>query len=409
MKKQILWGVVRYALFLFSLASLSCITSKVGAQEPVVVGASRFEMYEPSLAGKRVGVVCNHTARVGERLLFDTLRARGVEVVRLFTPEHGLEGMADAGERVQSTASRAQLPEVVSLYDHNKRPPLEKVQDLDIILFDLQDVGVRCYTYISTLQYVMEACAQAKKQLVVLDRPNPNGHFVDGPLLGLKYKSFVGMHPVPWIHGMTIGEFARMIVGEGWLPGGAKLKLEVVPCLNYTHTTAYIPPIPPSPNLPNYRAILLYPSLAFFEGTTQSVGRGTDHPFQCVGSPKNPPAGGQNAARNTRWFSFVPESRPGAKKPPYKAQKCYGMDLSNLATDSLYARAKIDLTYLQTMLRLSQGTFFIKFFDQLAGTPQLRTDIQAGKSEKEIRATWQHDLTAFKKTRKKYLLYTDFE
>ncbi len=409
MSNQILWGVVRYALFLFSLASCSCITSEVGAQESVVVGAARFEVYEPWLKGKRVGVVCNHTARVGERLLFDTLRARGVEVVRLFTPEHGLEGMADAGERVQSTASRAQLPEVVSLYDHNKRPPLEKVQDLDIILFDLQDVGVRCYTYISTLQYVMEACAQAKKQLVVLDRPNPNGHFVDGPLLQLKYKSFVGMHPVPWIHGMTIGEFARMIVGEGWLPRGAKLKLEVVPCLNYTHTTAYIPPIPPSPNLPNYRAILLYPSLAFFEGTTQSVGRGTDHPFQCVGSPKNPPVGGQNVAKDPRWFSFVPESRLGAKKPPYKGQTCYGLDLSSLHTDSLYRRAKIDLTYLQTMLRFAQGTFFIKFFDQLAGTPQLRTDIQAGKSETEIRAGWQPALTAFQKTRKKYLLYPDFE
>lgn len=396
---QIVRGVVRYAL-------LFCLFLPLyGRAQEVLVGAARFEVYEPWLVKKRVGIVCNHTARVGERLLFDTLRARGVSVVRLFTPEHGLEGIADAGERVKSTASQHNLPEVVSLYDHNKRPPLDKIKDLDIILFDLQDVGVRCYTYISSLQYVMEACLQAKKRLVILDRPNPNGHFVDGPMRGAKYKSFVGMHPVPWVHGMTVGEFARMIVGEGWLPGDAKqLKLEVVTCEHYTHATPYTPPVPPSPNLPNLRAVLLYPSLAFFEGTTQSVGRGTAIPFQCVGSPKNLAQG-----KDKRWFSFVPESRPGAKKPPYLGQTCHGLDLSRLDTDSLYRQGRIDLSYLQTMAREAQGTFFIKFFDQLAGTPQLRADMQAGKTEKEIRAAWKPSLTVFKQTRKKYLLYPDFE
>lgn len=392
-------GVVRYALLFCFFLPFTTL-----AQE-VVVGAARFEIYQSWLVNKRVGLVCNHTSRVGERLLFDTLRARGVSVVRLFTPEHGLEGVADAGERVKSTAKQHDLPEVVSLYDHDKRPPLSKIKDLDVILFDLQDVGVRCYTYISTLQYVMEACLEAKKQLVVLDRPNPNGHFVDGPLRGAKYKSFVGMHPVPWVHGMTVGEFARMIVGEGWLPPHPdKLQLEVVACANYTHSTPYAPPVPPSPNLPNLRAVLLYPSLAFFEGTTQSVGRGTVIPFQCVGSPTQRHA----KATHGRWFSFVPESRPGAKKPPYLGQKCHGLDLSSLDTDSLYAQGHIDLSYLQTMLEGAQGTFFIKFFDQLAGTPQLRADLLAGKKEKDIRAAWQPALNTFKQTRKKYLLYPDF-
>ena len=319
-------------LFLFALPLL-------GMAEELKVGAACFEKYEKLLQGKRVALVCNHTSRVGERMLYDTLRERGVKLVRLFTPEHGLEGIADAGERVRSSKSRKDFPEIVSLYDHNKRLPLDKLKGIDIVLFDLQDVGVRCYTYISTMHYVMEACAQSNVPFVVLDRPNPNGYFVDGTVLELKYKSFVGMHPVPWVHGVTVGEYARMIVGEEWLGESLKLQLTVIPCEGYTHRTRYAPPVAPSPNLPNLLSILLYPSLAFFEGTTQSVGRGTDYPFQVVGSPKNVAEG----------FAFVPESRLGAKQPPFMGDTCYGINLTHEGLDSFYTNPKIRLNYLIEM------------------------------------------------------------
>ncbi|MGP1362473.1 MAG: exo-beta-N-acetylmuramidase NamZ family protein [Bacteroides sp.] len=366
----------------------------------VVVGAARFGDYLPQLKNKRVGLVCNHTSRIGETtMLWDTLQALDVKLVRLFTPEHGLEGLADAGECIKGVAKTSKLPEVVSLYNHTKRPPLEKVRDLDIVLFDLQDVGVRCYTYISTMHNVMEVCARAGVPFMVLDRPNPNGHYVDGPVLSLQYKSFVGMHPVAWVHGMTVGEFARMIVGEGWLGKGARLKLEIVPCEGYTHTTQYIPRVSPSPNLPNIRSILLYPSLAFFEGTTQSVGRGTDFPFQVVGSPRN---------KRESYF-FVPVSRVGAKQPLYCGDTCYGINLRSVAIDSFYTNPGIRFSYLFAMRRVCTSNFFIKFFNQLAGTPALRMAIEQGKTEHEIRETWTRDLVQFKKVRKKYLLYEDFE
>ncbi len=380
-------------LFLFS-----CLVVQVFAA-PVLVGAARFEAYEPFLVGRCVGLVCNHTSRVGERQLWDTLQKRGITLVRLFTPEHGLEGIADAGEHVRNQKAKRELPEVVSLYGAQKRPPKEKLQDLDILLFDLQDVGVRCYTYLSTLHYVMEACAQTGCELIVLDRPNPNGHFVDGPTLSMRYRSFVGMHPVPWVHGMTVGEYARMIRTEGWLKDSLLPPLRVVRCEYYTHTTRYEPPVPPSPNLPTLRAILLYPSLAFFEGTNQSVGRGTETPFEVVGSPQNRKQG----------FFFIPKSRPGAKHPPHIHKRCYGLDLRNVSTDSLYRSARIRLSYLKEMYKACGGKFFQKFFTQLAGTTTLRTAIERDDSEDAIRATWQSDLKAFKQIRAKYLLYTDFD
>lgn len=379
-------------LFLFALPLL-------GMAEELKVGAACFEKYEKLLQGKRVALVCNHTSRVGERMLYDTLRERGIKLVRLFTPEHGLEGIADAGERVRSSKSRKDFPEIVSLYDHNKRLPLDKLKGIDIVLFDLQDVGVRCYTYISTMHYVMEACAQSNVPFVVLDRPNPNGYFVDGTVLELKYKSFVGMHPVPWVHGLTVGEYARMIVGEEWLGESLKLQLTVIPCEGYTHRTRYVPPVAPSPNLPNLLSILLYPSLAFFEGTTQSVGRGTDYPFQVVGSPKNVAEG----------FAFVPESRLGAKQPPFMGDTCYGINLTHEGLDSLYTNPRIRLNYLIEMRKRCTGRYFIKFFDQLAGTSALRIALEQGKTESEIRESWLPALARFKKVRKKYLLYEDFE
>ena len=383
-----------FVLFLFL-----CAYSGISLAQDVEVGAARFDQYEPYLRGKRVALVCNHTSRVGQRMLYDTLRERGINLVRLFTPEHGLDGVADAGERVKSMGGNGALPEVVSLYDHNKRLPLERLKGVEVVLFDLQDVGVRCYTYISTMHYVMEACASAGVPLVVLDRPNPNGHFVDGPMLQPQYKSFVGMHPVPWVHGMTVGEYARMLIGEQWIDNAARLSLRVVPCASYTHTTHYAPPVPPSPNLPNLLAILLYPSLAFFEGTNQSVGRGTDLPFQIVGSPKNTAEG----------FSFIPEARKGAKNPPYKGDTCYGINLSCEPIDSFYTNPHIRLSYLQTMRKRTRGRFFIKFFDQLAGTTALRLALEEQKSESRIRNDWKPDLERFKAIRKKYLLYPDFE
>ena len=371
---------------------------KISIAQELEVGAARFSAYEKFVKGKKVALVCNHTSRVGERMLYDTLRDRGINLVRLFTPEHGLEGIADAGERVKGNKRQTHFPEIVSLYDHKKHLPTEKLSGVDVLLFDLQDVGVRCYTYISTMHYAMEACAAVGIPFVVLDRPNPNGHFVDGTVLDLKYKSFVGMHPVPWVHGMTVGEYARMIVGEKWLSKGSKLHLEVIPCKGYTHSTRYVPPVPPSPNLPNLLSILLYPSLAFFEGTTQSVGRGTDYPFQVVGSPKNKAEG----------FRFVPESRQGAKKPPFMGDTCYGINLTNEALDSFYTHPRIRLTYLTTVKKQCSGRYFSKFFDQLAGTTALRIALEQGKSEEDIRAMWQPALARFMKVRKKYLLYEDF-
>lgn len=387
-------GIERCVLFLILL-----VLPSLGMSKGLKVGAACFEKYEKLLQGKRVALVCNHTSRVGERMLYDTLRERGIKLVRLFTPEHGLAGRADAGERVKSLKSEKDFPEIVSLYDHNKRLPLDKLKGIDIVLFDLQDVGVRCYTYISTMHYVMEACAQSNVLFVVLDRPNPNGHFVDGTVLELKYKSFVGMHPVPWVHGLTVGEYARMIEGEGWLGKTLKLRLTVIPCEGYTHSTRYKPPVAPSPNLPSLLSILLYPSLAFFEGTTQSVGRGTDFPFQVVGSPKNIDEG----------FAFVPESRLGAKQPPFMGDTCYGINLTNEEIDSFYMDPRIRLKYLIEMRKRCTGRYFIKFFDQLAGTAALRMALEQGKTEDEIRKGWQPALARFKSVRRKYLLYEDFE
>ncbi len=373
-------------------------------QKPVevVVGAERMDQYLFRLTGKRVGVVTNQTGRVGQAHLVDTLLASGVQVVKVFAPEHGFRGEADAGEHVKDGKdARTGLP-LVSLYGANKKPRPEQLKDVEVLVFDIQDVGVRFYTYISTLHYVMEAAAENGKAVVVLDRPNPNGFYVDGPVLDTAYTSFVGMHPVPLVHGMTVGEYARMINGEGWLKGGRTCDLFVVPCTGYDHEVMYALPVRPSPNLPNMSAVYLYPSLGLFEGTIVSVGRGTDQPFQCIGYPGNPV--GQ--------FRFTPRSVPGAKEPPHRDIECTGIDLQAFGTVQSRMERKVSLHWLIGLYREApdKAGFFLanRFIDKLAGGPDLRERIVRGEDEDTIRASWQPALNAFKKVRAKYLLYDDF-
>ena len=367
------------------------------ANERIRVGAERLEEYLPMLEGLGVAVVSNQTGLVGGTHLVDTLLAHGVRVVRVFAPEHGFRGEADAGAHVQDERDvRTGLP-IVSLYGRNKKPTTAQMAGVDVVLFDIQDVGVRFYTYTSTLHYVMEACAAHEARLVVLDRPNPNGFYVDGPVLDTSHRSFVGMHPVPLVHGLTIGEYARMLNGERWLAKGDTCLLSVVPCEGYTHADFYELPVRPSPNLPNMAAVYLYPSLGLFEGTVVSVGRGTDQPFQCIGYPGNPVGN----------FRFTPGSRPGAQDPPYRDQECRGVDLREFG--GFYPRLRGAL-YLQWLIGLyeeapDQQEFFTPFFDKLAGGPVLRQQVQAGWDEERIRSSWQHDLEAFRRLRERYLLY----
>lgn len=373
------------------------------AQSSVKTGAERVDDYIWLLKGTRVAVCGNQTSMVGSVHLVDTLLKRGVNVVKIFCPEHGFRGNAEAGAHIASgTDPRTGLP-IVSLYGKNKKPAPEQLADVDFILFDLQDVGCRFYTYISTLHYVMEAAAEKGTPVVVLDRPNPNGYFVDGPVLDPKYKSFVGMHPVPVVYGMTIGEYARMINGEGWLAGGIHCNLAVVQLQNYTHNTRYVLPVPPSPNLPNAESIYLYPSLCLFEGTNISVGRGTTLPFQIYGAPM----------MNGGDYTFTPAPIRGvSENPPHNGKACRGYYLKDYATTHLDSANSFNLQYLMTAYRqyADKEHFFTNanFFDKLAGNEQLRKQIISGMSEEQIRQSWQEDLDNFKSIRKKYLLYPEY-
>lgn len=365
----------------------------------VITGAERIALYFPNIKGKRVALVVNQTSMVKNVHLVDTLLKLGITIKKVFAPEHGFRGKADAGEDIQDfNDSKTGLP-ILSIYGKKRKPAPEELKDVDIVLFDIQDVGVRFYTYISTLHYIMEACAENGKKLLVLDRPNPNGYFIDGQVLDTSYSSFVGMHPVPTVYGMTIGEYAKMINGEGWLPKKMTCDLTVIPCKNYDHNTFYELPVKPSPNLPNTRAILLYPSICFFEGTTLSLGRGTNKQFQVIGHPKLSSA-----------FSFTPMPNEGAKDPPLNGQKCYGTDLTTVTTGSIINRKKLDISYLieyyKKMTKVKEKFFLDNHYvDKLAGSDALRKQIIAGKTEQEIRATWQNGLSKFKKVRAKYLLY----
>ena len=365
----------------------------------VVVGAERTAAYLPLLRDRRVAVVTNQTGRIGDTHVVDSLLALQVNVVKVFAPEHGFRGEADAGEHVQDQRDRRTGLPLVSLYGANKKPTAAQLADVDVLLFDIQDVGVRFYTYIGTLHYVMEAAAEHGRQVVVLDRPNPNGHYVDGPVLDMAHRSFVGMHPVPLVHGMTVGEFAQTINGEGWLKGGARCALEVIACEGYDHETFYELPVRPSPNLPNMAAVYLYPSLGLFEGTVVSVGRGTEAPFQMVGYPGNP----------IGEHTFTPVSMPGAKDPPHKGRSCRGFDLRDHGLFHGRTDARIRLHWLIDLERVApdRAGFFLAngFFDKLAGGPDLRKRIQAGQDEETIRASWRPGLEAFGAVRAKYLIY----
>lgn len=370
------------------------------AQIRVSPGIEDYGMYRTKIEGKRVGIIANQTAVVPEHDMMhsvDFLRERGANVVKIFCPEHGFRGDADAGEQVGDYQDKSTGLPVVSLYGKKKKPLPEDLKDVDVLLFDMQDVGVRFYTYISTLHYVMEACAENNIPLIVADRPNPNAFYVDGPVLDLKYRSFVGMHPVPVVYGMTIGEYARMINGEGWLKGGEKCRLTVIACRNWERDMVVELPRKPSPNLPDKISVMLYPSTCLFEGTVVSEGRGTLTPFQVFGHPdlKNMP------------YVFTPRSIEGmSKSPKCLGQVCHGMNLSGYY-EEVKKGGKLRLDWLLLAYRNYAGkaSFFTPFFEKLAGTEQLRKDIIAGKGEEQIRASWQKELKAFEQIRKKYLIY----
>lgn len=385
---------------LFYISFFILINQATQAKD-VIVGAQRTEQYLSILKNKKVGLVINQTSTIGTTHLLDTLLSLGVQIKVVFAPEHGFRGTADAGEHVKNGIDPKTKIPIISLYGDNKKPKAPQLKNLDILIFDIQDVGVRFYTYISTLQYVMEACAENKKSILILDRPNPNGHYVDGPVLDTQFRSFVGMQPIPVVYGMTIGEYAKMLNGEKWLAKKVQCKATIISCLYYDHKTFYTLPIKPSPNLPNMKAIYLYPSLCFFEGSDKvSIGRGTDKPFQLYGSNEFPKLD----------FSFTPESRDGAKTPPLLGKNCYGYDLSFISLDSL-RKQKFTLSYLLNAYKLidDKSRFFNNFFNKLMGKASFMVQIEKGMDEKTIKATWQKDITKFKQIRKKYLLYKDFE
>ena len=397
------------------------------SQKRIVPGAERMEQYLPLLKGKKVGLFANQTSMVGHSFLVDTLQRSGVNITTTFGPEHGFRGTADAGEKVGNYVDKKTGIPVVSLYGSKHRPSAEDLKDIDILVFDLQDVGTRFYTFINSMQQYMEAAFENDKPLILLDRPNPNGFYVDGPVLDLKYKSGVGIQPVPIVYGMTIGEYAMMLAGEKWLTNEANKKYEyyqqakktvdspfhflVIKNLNYDHNSKYILLVRPSPNLPNIQSIYLYPSTCFFEGTTLSEGRGTDKPFQIFGAPSLP----------KNLYSFTPNPTEGAMNSKHYGEVCYGWNLSGSPSEVLKkVDNKVQLKWLMEAYHLfpQKDSFFIlpksgkmenSFFDKLSGNNDLWQQIKNGKTENEIRASWQPKLNEFKKIRKKYLLYKDFE
>jgi uncharacterized protein YbbC (DUF1343 family) len=393
------WLVRIYALlfFVFS-ASLGFAQS----DKRVVVGAERMDVYLPMLKGKKVALLINQTSRVDTALLLDTLLDRKVKITKIFSPEHGFRGDAEAGEKVESGKDKKTGKRIVSLYGNNKKPQKKDLEDVDVLIYDIQDVGTRFYTYISTLQYAMEACAEYGVELLILDRPNPNGHYVDGPVLDTSLRSFVGMQPIPIVYGMTPGEYAKMLVGERWFRGADNLKYQVISCLNYDHATEYELPVEPSPNLRTQAAILVYPALCLFEGTVISVGRGTSNPFQLWGHPD---------FEGKFMYSFKPVPYWGQKvNPMYSFKDCYGEVVAINTEDAKKAmNNRIRLIWLIKAYKLyKKPDFFNNFFEKLAGTRELRKQIEKGMSEAEIWKSWEKDLTAFKTIRKKYLLYKDF-
>jgi uncharacterized protein YbbC (DUF1343 family) len=366
----------------------------------VIVGARVTEDYFPLIEGKRLAVMSNHTGMFSEKEhLVDMLVREGFDVVVIFSPEHGFRGNADAGEHVKSSVDKKTGIPIRSLYDGNTGKPGKELMNMfDIMIIDIQDVGLRFYTYYITMARLMDACSEHRKSMLVLDRPNPNGHYVDGPILDMKYKSGIGWLPIPVVHGMTMGELALMINGEKWLPGGRTCQLKVIPCRNYTHKTLYKVPVAPSPNLPCMKSIYLYPSTCLFEGTQVSLGRGTSFPFQVYGHPD----------MKNRTFTFTPRSISGAKNPPLLNKLCYGVDLRDVPDDEIF-RKKFDLSYIiDAYGNINIGDkFFTSFFEKLVGVGYVREMIKDGKSAGEISEMWKKDVVKFKEQRKPYLLYEE--
>lgn len=395
-----LFAIVFSALFSCAQTTQFPVASTTVA---LTTGAERTELYLPMLKNRKVGVVANQTSIVGESHLVDHLLKSNVDVNIVFAPEHGFRGEAGNGDKVADGRDAKTGIRIVSLYGKRLKPSADDLQDLQVVVFDVQDVGARFYTYISTLQYVMEACADAGIEVVILDRPNPNGHYVDGPVLKTGFRSFVGMNPIPIVHGCTIGEYAKMLAGEGWLKTEMRCNLTVIPMLNYSHAVPADISSRPSPNLTNMNAIRLYPSLCLFEGTHVSLGRGTDFPFEAYGFPEFP----------DRAFSFTPKEIPGvATNPPYEDTLCFGEDLRSFSMSSTgISNSTISLTWLLKAYSSypDKENFFNSFFNKLAGNSDLQQQMKQGISEDEIRKSWQKEISDYKVKRKKYLLYPDFE
>ncbi len=381
----------------FAITLITFCTACYSLQKEVLPGAYQVAEYIPFIEGKTVAVVANQTSMVGKTHLVDNLLGIGINIKAIFAPEHGFRDLADAGDTIADGKDSKTGISLISLYGKHLKPTAEDLQGIDVVLFDIQDVGVRFYTYISTLHYVLEACAENKVKCIVLDRPNPNGFYFDGNIADTAYRSFVAMDPVPIVHGLTVGEYAQMLNGEGWLKNGVRCDLKVIKCKDYTHKTYYELPVKPSPNLPNQTSVYLYPSICFFEGTAVSVGRGTSFPFQVFGSPRLPDTG----------FNFTPASVAGAKNPPLLGVVCYGTDLRNAIKDKLVPSPEINLDWVISAYRdyPEKDKFFTSYFDVLAAGPGLREQILKGMTSDEIRASWQEGLKKFGEIRAKYLLY----
>jgi len=369
-------------------------------KEIILPGSYALHEYLPLLKSKKVAIVANHTSLINQTHFVDSLIALGIQVTKIFGPEHGFRGNEPDGKEINNLTDPKTGIQVISLYGAHKKPTSDDLSNIEIVVFDIQDVGVRFYTYISTLTYVMEACAENNIPILVTDRPNPNGYYVDGPVLKPVFTSFVGMHPVPIVYGMTMGEYAKMVNGEKWLKNGITCNLTIIKCRNYTHSSRYQLPVKPSPNLQDMKSIYLYPSLCLFEGTVVSVGRGTNNPFKVYGHPE----------LKNESYSFTPKPIKGVSEdPPLKGKLCYGKDVSSYA-QNIHNKGRLELVWLlDTYKKLHTKTnFFTSYFDKLTGDSALREQIIAGKNEKEIRKSWQPGIADFMKIRKKYLLYPDF-
>lgn len=399
--KKISISILFFILILSSCAQTKQVPKFVSWSQ-IEPGDARTELYFPLLVGKKVAIVANHTSMIGKIHLVDTLLNSTIDLIKVFSPEHGFRGNEADGAIIENGVDNKTGLPIISLYGNHKKPTADDLKDIEVVLFDLQDVGCRFYTYLSSLTYVMEACAEHKIRLIILDRPNPNGFYVDGPILQKEHKSFVGMHPIPIVHGLTAGEFALLINGEAWLKNEIKCDLKIIKVKNYTHNMIVDLPIKPSPNLPKLSSILLYPSLCLFEGTTVSIGRGTASPFEVIGHPEY----------SNKEYSFTPISIKGVSEyPPQENNECFGKNLKNYYTKLPTELGKIELGWIIDFHQnLSKNTdFFTPYFEKLSGTSELRKQIEKGLTNWEIHQSWKEDLEKYKKIRIKYLLYPDFE